>query len=137
VSASELKDEVNELYTRSRRKLSKVQVARFRAIRDTIFELVDVIPDINSADPNIFIIRQTAQTYLRNAIESYLRLPPGQRNLTKLQNNKTASELLDEQLDLLYDEVQEIAKAYHKNDAQNLVAHGRFLESKFRENNWL
>lgn len=137
VSADEIKDELNRLYTQTRRKLTKVQLERFRRIRDTIFELLDVIPDVNSADQNVFIVRQTAQTYLPNALKSYLSLPPGQRNLTPLRSGKTASELLDEQLELLEKEVEQIAIAYHKNDAQNLIAHGRFLEARFKDASWL
>ena len=50
----------------------------------------------------------------------------------------TAQQLLSEQLDLLDAKMREIVEDFHRDDAQQLLVHGRFLEKKFcKSDAWL
>lgn len=102
-------------------------------IQESILSILPEIADINSADHNIHVIRQTVLDYLSEALQNYLNLPPAFANLHPVKNGKTARQLLGEQLDLLDKEMQEIVEDIHRDDAQKLIIHGRFLEDKFND----
>jgi hypothetical protein len=83
------------------------------------------------ADPNLYTIRQTALDYLPVALQDYLALPTAYATLQPVRDGKTARQLLLEQLDLMDTGMRQIADDAHRNDAEKLLAHGRFLEEKF------
>ena len=82
-------------------------------------------------DQDAYTIRQTALHYLPETIESYLKLPAAYRNLQPVQDGKTAKALLYEQLRVLDSKMKEIAANLTTNDAQALLANGRFLRERF------
>jgi hypothetical protein len=110
---------------------------RVDSIKTSILEILPQIVNANSTDPNIYIIRQTALDYLPEALEYYLNLPPAYANYHHVKGNKTAKQLLLEQLDLLDQQMQEVAEDFHRQDTERLMAHGRFLEQKFSRHDLL
>jgi len=93
--------------------------------------------DGNTGDQNTYTIRQTALQYLPETLKNYLNLPPAFRNLYPVQDGKTATQLLVEQLTLLDGKMKEIVNNYLSNDSQALVANGRFLADKFKTQDFL
>lgn len=84
-------------------------------------------------DLNPFQVRKIAFEYLPDAVDQYLRLPPGMARSQPLVDGKTAEESLKEQLLLLDHGLQDLAKSLFESDAQGLLIHGRFLKEKFAE----
>ncbi|HEV1997403.1 MAG TPA: hypothetical protein VGR61_04635, partial [Candidatus Dormibacteraeota bacterium] len=77
------------------------------------------------------IVRQTALEYLPAALESYLNLPRQYATLHRVEDGKTPSQVLVDQLDLLEVKLSEISDDIAGNDADRLLANGRFLREKF------
>ncbi len=129
----ELRQELESLVSTVQKHLPDDIFAKVVSIKASILSILPQIADINSADHNLHVIRQTVLDYLPEALQNYLNLPPAFANYHPLKNGKTARQLLGEQLDLLSRQMTEIVEDIHRDDAQKLVIHGRFLEDKFRD----
>lgn len=82
------------------------------------------------ADPDLYRIRQTALSYLPEAIDAYLAVPHGYRSVGEAARKDPHSVLVD-QLRLLDESTQRLAERAVSADADRLEAHGRFLAEKF------
>jgi hypothetical protein len=132
LTAEAVRAELDRLLAAVRGRAPKEVQDKVSSIRDSIIELLPYILDINSADYTIYTIRQTALDYLPTALENYLNLPRAFAQIHPIKDGKSATHVLLEQLDLLDKEMKEIAQGFYRNDTQELLAHGRFLEEKFR-----
>lgn len=137
ITADEIRKELNSLTFKIRRKVSKPILQRVKSIKESIFVILPYISDVNSSDPNVFIIRRTALEYLPRTLENYLKLPPAYAKFHPIRDGKTAEQILEEQLAILDREMKEIVIDHSKNDVQAMLAHGRFLEEKFNESELL
>ena len=133
LSIAELQRDLETLVNTVHKRVPDDLYAKVLSIKESILSILPQIADINSADHNIHVIRQTVLDYLPEALQNYLNLPPAYANLHPVKNGKTARQLLGEQLDLLDKQMKEIVEDIHRDDAQKLVIHGRFLEDKFRD----
>ena len=88
-------------------------------------------------DQNTYTIRQTALEYLPQTLQRYLSLPPAYRNAYPLQDGKTATQLLVEQLTLLDQTMKKIVANFLADDSQALLANGRFLADRFQNQDFL
>ncbi|OQY43634.1 MAG: hypothetical protein B6242_14315 [Anaerolineaceae bacterium 4572_78] len=105
--------------------------AKLVNIRNSILDVLPRIEDINSSDSHIHAIRQTVLMYLPETLDNYLTLSRDYVMNSPLQGGKTAHQLLLEQLDLLDQEMKNIAKSIDEADSQKLLIQGRFLEERF------
>ncbi|MDJ0752033.1 MAG: hypothetical protein QNJ45_00830 [Ardenticatenaceae bacterium] len=137
ITAKEIRKELNNLTFKIRRKVSKPILQRVKSIKESIFVILPFISDINSSDPNVFVIRRTALEYLPKTLENYLKLPPAYAKFHPVRDGKTAEKILEEQLEILDREMKEMVIDISKNDVQAMLAHGRFLEEKFNESELL
>jgi hypothetical protein len=133
LTADEIREHLEALLRSIRKQVSKEVMVKVESITNSILEILPNIVDISSADHDIYTIRQTALDYLPETLENYLSLPPAFRNLHPIKGGKTATQLLLEQLEILDREMKEIVEDFYRNDSQRLMAHGRFLEAKFRK----
>lgn len=133
LSVDELRQELETVVNTIRKHVPDDIYAKVLSIKESILSILPQIADINSANQNMHIIRQTVLDYLPEALQNYLNLPPAFANLHPVKNGKTARQLLGEQLDLLDKQMKEIVEDIHRDDAQKLIVHGRFLEDKFRD----
>ena len=131
LDADELRQELEELVKTIRRKVSKEIYERVFSIKNTIIEILPYLQRLDESNYNLYTIRQTALEYLPETLENYLKLPPAYANLHVIKDGKTAQKLLVDQLDLLDQEMKSIAQEFYRNNTEQLVAHGRFLEEKF------
>ncbi|MDK2126788.1 hypothetical protein [Parachitinimonas caeni] len=76
-------------------------------------------------------ISQTVLSYLPDAINRYLKLPPAFAALHVVTDGKTPTKLLIEQLGVLDQTLGEIETNLYSGDAVALAANGRFLSDKF------
>jgi len=104
---------------------------RVERIQESILGTLPYIADVASSNHTVYVVRQIALEYLPQTLENYLNLPPQFANMEPLKEGKTARELLLEQLDLLNQEMQEVVTQFHRQDAEKLMVHGRFLDEKF------
>ncbi|MEM9777699.1 MAG: hypothetical protein AAF902_24190 [Chloroflexota bacterium] len=114
-------------------KLSDDILKRVVSIRNSLNEIFPHIQDINSASSDIYVVRQTAIKYLPETLDNYLQLSPRLAKERKLNNGKTAHATLLEQLDILDQELKDTIVDIHNKDSKALLAHGRFLKSKFEK----
>ena len=84
---------------------------------------------LDSADQ--YAIVATATDYLPAALNAYLRLPREWADSRPIEGGKTSLLLLVDQLDLLASTSDKMYDAVLQEDAQALIAHGRFLQEKF------
>lgn len=133
LTADEIREALEALVKSVRRQVPQEILVKVESITGSILEILPHIVDITSADYEIYTIRQTALGYLPETLENYLKLPPAFRSLHPLKGGKTAKQLLLEQLEILDGEMKEIAQDFYRNDSQRLMAHGRFLESRFQK----
>ena len=111
---------------------------KVKRITNILLDILPHIPDINSSDQNIYMIRQITIKYLPETVNNYLSLSPNLVDNKIITDGKTAKQLFMEQLDLLESELDEMLSGFHRNDSQRLLSHGRFLEEKFgRSDSWL
>jgi len=136
-TVEEIEIELNNLLKSTRGRVAKEVMAKIEGIVTSILDILPYIIDINSADSHIFVIRQTALDYLPDMLESYLNLPPAFANLHVVRDGKTAKQILLAQLDMLDQELKEIAQDFHQANTDRLLVHGRFLESKFQRGDLL
>lgn len=74
---------------------------------------------------------------LPQTVAGYLRLPTAFANLHPVQSGKTAKDLLTEQLQLLKTQLDKIAEAAFKDDADALLTNGQYLKEKFHAPTYL
>ena len=132
---AEVRDGLDRLLKSIQRRVPGDIYARVTSIRDSI--LVTLGTNGNGADagnamadPNLYLIRQTALSYLPEALNNYLALP--QLYATRsIGGRPSAHDLLLGQLNLMDRKMQEVAEAFVQHDTDKLEAHGRFLAEKF------
>ncbi|MCB1770503.1 MAG: hypothetical protein KDJ31_12515 [Candidatus Competibacteraceae bacterium] len=133
-----LRASLDELLASIRRQVPADILARTQRITETILEVLPRLGEFDGGSHNTHVIRQTALDYLPTALQNYLALPSAFARLHPLRDGKTAHQILLEQLDLLDGKMREIAADIHRQDSQQLLIHGRFLEDKFRDGQeWL
>jgi hypothetical protein len=96
--------------------------------------VADVLPRLaarNVADAVFVDVRATATTYLPDTLNAYLTVPAAYRNTVAIRDGKTARQIVVEQLTVLAAKMQEIAKNAVVDDAQALLANGKFLKERF------
>ncbi len=98
-----------------------------RTVRDTVPRLDQLGPGNRDAHTVV----ATATSYLPEAVGAYLRLPRSFADNRPVDRGKTSLMVLCDQLDLLAATMDKIFDAVCREDAEALVAHGRFLQEKF------
>ena len=101
-------------------------------IRDAIVFTLDHTGDMQT-DPDIYAVRQTAMTYLPEALSKYMSLPRAYAERQIVQDGKTSHDILLEQLTLMETKVHEVADSVIERTSQRLVTHGRFIADRFGE----
>lgn len=102
------------------------------SIRDAIVFTLDHAGDMQT-DPDIYAVRQTAMTYLPEALSKYISLPRAYAERQIVDHGKTSHDILLDQLRLMETKVHEVADAVIESESQRLVTHGRFIADRFGE----
>jgi hypothetical protein len=83
------------------------------------------------ADATFADVRSTATTYLPDTLNAFLAVPAAYRNNAPIADGKTARQIVVAQLTVLAAKMKEIAENVTADDAQALLANGRFLKERF------
>jgi hypothetical protein len=105
--------------------------ARVATIAKTIEGILPRAGRLTPGSQDVFILQRTATDYLPTAIHAYMDLPREYADTHPVEEGRTARQVLSEQLDLLSEQMDEVASAVNRNDVDRLLAHGRFLEERF------
>ena len=74
---------------------------------------------------------------LPQTVAGYLRLPSAFASFHALEGGKTAKTLLTEQLQFLKTQLDKIAEAAYRDDAEALLSNGQYLKEKFHAPTYL
>jgi hypothetical protein len=85
----------------------------------------------DTADPNVYLIRQTALAYLPDAFQTYLKLPRQVAEQRPIADGRTPHDVLLSQLELMDQRLASVADDMARHDSDALLANGRFLADKF------
>src|SRR3954452_15897873 len=102
------------------------------SIRDAIVYTLDSTGDMQT-DPDIYAVRQTAMTYLPEALSEYVSLPRAYAERQILENGRTSHDILVEQLRVMEAKVHEVADLVIDRKSQRLMSHGRFIAERFSD----
>lgn len=109
--------------------------ARVDRIGRTVADMVPRLDRPGLGSRQAHTVVATATSYLPEAVDAYLRLPRDFADRRIVADGKTSLMLLVDQLDLLGATIAKISDAVSRQDANALIAHGAFLEEKFRGSN--
>ena len=97
-------------------------------------DVVEILPRLAAhgvVDATFADVRSTATSYLPDTLNAYLTIPAAYRNTATIRDGKTARQIVVEQLTVLAAKMHEIAQDAVQDDAQALLANGRFLKERF------
>lgn len=112
-------------------KVPQEVVARVQRIVSTVRETLPRLDNLGPGSYTAHTVVATATSYLPEAVGSYLRLPRKIADTRPVSGHKTSLMVLIDQLDLLAAEMDKVLLAASMQDADALIAHGRFLAEKF------
>ncbi len=104
---------------------------KVQGIAATIQGILPRTGQLSPGSQELFILQRTVSDYLPTSLESFMNLPRTYAAVHPLKGTKTAQQVLSDQLDLLQTQMDEVADAVAKSDADRLLAQGRFLEDRF------
>ncbi|GAC1390811.1 MAG: hypothetical protein NVSMB31_07950 [Vulcanimicrobiaceae bacterium] len=111
-------------------------LALVSGISESILAILPQLSSANAGDANMYTIKQTALDYLPQTLKNYLALPAAYRSTYPVQDGKTATQLLTDQLTVLDGKMKEIVGNVLSNNTQALVANGNFLRDRFAHQNY-
>jgi hypothetical protein len=129
--APHIRAQLDELLAAVRLHVADDIYRRAQSIADAIVYTLDHAGEQDKADPNIYLVRQTATTYLPEALSAYLALPRPYAEQQPIEADRTPHDILLEQLNVMDMRVRRIAEAVIRRDSQELVAHGRFVADRY------
>jgi hypothetical protein len=99
--------------------------------QQTILGILPKIDRLGPASQDAFVVQKTVTDYLPSTLQAYLNLPRAYATVHRFSDGRTAAQVLLDQLTLLDKKLDDVADAVNKNDADALLANGRFLEDRF------
>lgn len=130
--ASEIRDRLQRLLRALRGKVADDLYAKVVSIQASILGTLDIEHSTaDAADPNVYLIRQTALAYLPDAFSTYLRMPRVMAERRAIAGGRTPHDVLLDQLDLMDKRLADVADDMARHDSDKLLANGRFLAEKF------
>jgi hypothetical protein len=129
--AAEVRDGLEQLLRKIKGKVADDLYAKTVSIQASILGTLEAEGATNEADPNVYLIRQTALTYLPEAFDTYLKMPRVMAERRAIADGRTPHDVFLEQLDLMDRRLDDVADDIARHDSDKLLANGRFLAEKF------
>lgn len=130
--AAEVRDGLARLVRSLGGKVADDLLAKLVGIQGSILGTLEIEGSMgDGADPNVYLIRQTALAYLPDAFTTYLRMPRIMAERRKIAGGRTPHDVLLDQLDLMDRRLSDVADDLARHDSDKLLANGRFLAEKF------
>jgi hypothetical protein len=128
--APRVRAQLDEMIATIRMRVSDDVYRRVVMIRDAIVFTLDRAGEESEADPNVYLVRQTARTYLPEALAAYLALPRDYAERQPVEGGMTSHDLLLQQLYLMDLKTRQVAEYVLQRDSRQLVKHGRFVADR-------
>lgn len=122
---------VGKLAAESQKRLPPDIASQVSEIANAVAEILPRLAAKHVVDATFTDVRATATTYLPDTLNAYLAVPAAYRNTATIRDGKTARQIVVEQLTVLAAKMREIAQDAVQDDAQALLANGRFLKERF------
>ncbi len=122
---------VSRLAAEAQKKLPPDIASLVAEIATAVVETLPRLASRHVVDATFADVRSTATTYLPDTLNAYLTIPAAYRNTATIRDGKTARQIVVEQLTVLAAKMKEIAQDAVQDDAQALLANGRFLKERF------
>jgi hypothetical protein len=106
----------------------ELRVKQLAAMISEMLPRADALADGSNAR---YLLVRTATDYLPSTLQAYLDLPRSYADNKVVADRKTSHQLLCDQLDVLYTQMQSVSDAVNRADTDKLIANGRFLAEKF------
>ena len=129
--ATEVREGLDRFLRSIRGKVADDLYAKAVRIRDSIVGTLGAEGAENEADPNVYLIRQTALSYLPEAFATYLKMPRVMAERRRVADGQTPHDVLLGQLDLMDRRLEDVGDDIARHDSDKLLANGRFLAEKF------
>ena len=130
--ANQVRDGLARLLRALRGKVADDLYAKVVSIQSSILGTLEIEHSMaDAADPNVYLIRQTALAYLPDAFSTYLRMPRATAERRPIAGGRTPHDVLLQQLDLMDRRLADVADDMARHDSDKLLANGRFLAEKF------
>jgi hypothetical protein len=130
--ATEIRSGLGRLLRNLRGKVADDLIAKVGSIQASILATLETEGAAgDAADPNVYLIRQTALDYLPDAFSTYLRMPRVMAERRAIAGGRTPHDVLLDQLDLMERRLADVADDIARHDSDKLLANGRFLAEKF------
>lgn len=129
---AEVRAGLDNLLVALRNDVAEDLYAKVVSIRSSILATLGDGSGGDVSDPNVYLIRATALSYLPEAFETYLRLPRAFAERRAVADGRTPHDVLLEQLDLMDRRLADVADSIVRHDSEELLANGRFIAEKFR-----
>jgi hypothetical protein len=122
---------LRETQRRSSHRVPRRIARKINKLSVMIEHLMPRVDTLGPGSQTRFVVVQCATDYLPTAVQSYLDLPRKYADHHVVADGNTPLQLLGAQLDLLQQQLDEIAGELNRTDSDKLVVHGRFLADKF------
>lgn len=110
---------------------------RMQSIRDQALGLMPKLDTQAMTAEDRYSFIELLSRYLPETLANYLKLPPLYRRYHALRDNRTAEQLLHEQVTVLDGQLAAMTERVFRADAQDLLVQGRFLQDKFKRGDLL
>jgi hypothetical protein len=133
--------DVEESLAELRRRIAgRIPLELSRKVGTISKTITDTLPRasaLGAGTQGQYVLVACATDYLPAALQPYLDMPRQFADKSPVSGEKTAKDLLADQLDLLEREMLEIADAVNRADVDRLIVNGRFLDDRFgRRHDW-
>jgi len=128
--ANQIEAGLDELLATIRKRVAIDIYRHVVSIRDAVVFTLQHAGDRYQADADLYSVRQTAMTYLPEALSRYLSLPRAYAENERLADGKTAHDALIGQLELMEDNTRRVADSIVQRESERLLTHGRFLSDR-------
>ncbi len=136
VSVETLAQQLERLIKEVSKRLPEPAMASLHSIQTTLADLTPRLRELEVSGAlsveSAFTVEETLRRYLPEMLTSYLKLPTAFANTQPLKDNRTAAQILVDQLQMLDESLKKIAHESFSGDVEALVNSGRFLERKLR-----
>jgi hypothetical protein len=123
------------LETMVERVRHEVEPTLLSRVMSIVASINDVLPVLvrgtMQMDGTSYAVRQIATDYLPTALDAYLRISRRERTRRRNPDERTAHEVLQEQLAVLDEKMREVVLSVQRNDLQSVLDNGRFLKTRF------
>jgi hypothetical protein len=114
-----------------RGKVPGMVQSRSDRIVETLRDTIPRLDQLGGGNRNVHSVKAAVTSYLPEILGGYLRLPRSYADHSPARGGKTVLMDTVDQLDLLSRELDKIFEAACQEDADAVIAHGRFLAEKF------